>query len=238
MRTHTVQLRWLSSEPDPAHVARWYVMLDPEERARADRFRFTPDRHSFIAAHALLRSMLSDATGRATRTWRFVTSAYGKPALAPSLCNSDLQFNISHTRGWVACAIARVAVGVDVEVVDRDAATEVRGVFSPHEVGLLDGQVGEQMATTFTRLWTLKEAFIKATGEGLRRPLDSFSFELDPLRITFHPDRYPVADSRWCFLETSSIPGRCLALAVQHLAPEIEARLATPEEIGERRLAA
>jgi 4'-phosphopantetheinyl transferase len=210
-------------------------MLDPDERTRADRFRFAADRHSFIAAHALLRSMLSDATGLPTSTWCFVTGPHGKPALAPALRDRGLQFNISHTRGWVACAIADVAVGVDVEAVDREAAGQVRSVFSRREVRLLDGQVGESMARTFTRLWTLKEAFIKATGEGMHRPLDSFWFELDPVRIGFDPGRYPAAGGGWGFLELAAIPDRCLALAAQHPVPEVDARLAEARDVVERR---
>ena len=112
----TVRVRWLPvGASDAAHLTRWRGMLDADELARADRYHFVSDRDTFIAAHALARAMLSDATGLPTAIWRYVTGEFGKPALAADCAGGGLRFNISHTRGFVACAIARDEVGVDVE---------------------------------------------------------------------------------------------------------------------------
>jgi 4'-phosphopantetheinyl transferase len=79
---------------------------------------------------------------------------------------------------------------------------------------MLRSKAQDAQRTTFFRLWTLKEAFIKATGEGLSRPLDSFSFALDPVSITFDP---ADADdpTRWQFVEQRPTPRHLLALAVR-----------------------
>jgi 4'-phosphopantetheinyl transferase len=165
-------------------------MLDAEELIRADRYHFAADRNSYTAAHALLRSMLSEATGISTNLWRFVTGEFGKPALAADFRECNLHFNISHTRGLVACAIALHEIGVDVERCDRTIDLDIaRYHFAPEEVHLLRSFPPGQQAKIFFRFWSLKEAFIKATGEGLSRPLDSFAFGFDPVRITFHPER-------------------------------------------------
>lgn len=79
LEPETVRVRWLATEPDERnHIARWRDMLDGEELAQADRFRFAQDRITFIAAHALRRAMLSDATGLPTDAWRYVTGPHGK----------------------------------------------------------------------------------------------------------------------------------------------------------------
>ena len=243
MDSDTVRVRWLAVESgDTVSLSLWHGMLNAEELARADRYRFASDRDTFIAVHALARAMLSDATGLPTATWRSVQSEFGKPALAADCASSGLRFNISRTRGCVACAIARDEVGVDVEASDRLMDFDIaKRFFAPEEARLVQSAPPDRRTSVFFRFWTLKEAFIKATGEGLRRPLDSFSFTFDPVRIVFHPERAdtPRRDDpmAWQFAERRPARDRLLALAVQgtHLRPlRLDARAAQPEEVAPR----
>jgi 4'-phosphopantetheinyl transferase len=237
----TVRVRWLSVEAsDAVHLSRWRGMLDAEELARADRYHFVSDRDTFTAAHAQARAMLSDATGLPTATWRYVKGEFGKPALAVNCEGGGLRVNISHTRGFVACAIARDEVGVDVEASDRPTDFDIADrFFAPEEAQIVKSAPLERRACVFFRFWTLKEAFIKATGEGLRRPLDSFSFMLDPVRIVFHPEREGTTrqddPAAWQFAERRPARDRPLALAVQRtrLRPlQLDARAARAEEVA------
>jgi 4'-phosphopantetheinyl transferase len=212
----TVTVRWVAvAAVDPGTVSRWRFMLDAEERRRADSYRFARDRNLFIAAHALLRTMLSDATGCSTASWRYVNGEHGKPALAGAGAECGLHFNLCHTDGYSACAVSRYEVGLDIEASDRPTNLDLsRQVFSPGEASLAQSD-----ANLFFRFWTLKEAFIKATGEGLHRPFDSFSFRFDPVRIAFHPGREntPCSDDpdTWQFAECRPAPYRPLAVAVR-----------------------
>jgi 4'-phosphopantetheinyl transferase len=228
----TVRVRWLSltgcSETD---ILRWRTMLDAAEVARADRLHFPADREAFIAAHALMRAMLSEATDLPPSSWRYVVGAQGKPAVAPGFGDGSLTFNLSHTRGMVACALARHSeIGVDVEAPDRpraDYATICRS-FSPDEARLVAEASRDSRSDLFFRLWTLKESFVKATGEGLFRPLDSFSFGFDPVRIVFHrwPGTVTAGDdaTRWQFAEFRPAPQHFLALTI-HRGPAPQAIL-------------
>jgi len=214
-------VRWLVVEAeDTPHLARWRSMLNPEELARADRYHFAADSNIYTAAHALARFMLSEATGLSTRTWRYVAGEFGKPALAAEFSKWNLYFNISHTRGLAACAIASQEVGVDVERFHQsiDLGT-ARHYFAPEEVRMLSSAAPGEQANIFFRLWPLKEAFIKATGEGLSRPLDSFSFSFEPVRIAFHPERNnrPGRDdpAEWRFWEWHLANDCVAALAVR-----------------------
>jgi 4'-phosphopantetheinyl transferase len=149
---------------------------------------------------------------------------------------------MSHTWGFVACAMARDEVGVDVEASDRMTDFDIADrLFAPEDAQLVKSAPPEERACTFFRFWTLKEAFIKATGEGLRRPLDSFSFMFDPVRIVFHPEREgaPRQDdpAAWQFAECRPARSRPLALAVRRtrLRPlRLDARAARPEEVAPR----
>ncbi len=214
-------------------------MLDDEEIARADRFRFAADRASFTAAHALLRVMLSEATGLPIGVWRYTAGRFGKPALAPGCGDVRLRFNISHTPGFVACAVAEEEVGIDVEAADRRVDLALADTaFAPEEAALLRSAPAAEQPGLFLRFWTLKEAFIKATGEGLARPLASFSFQLDPVRIRFHHDRHDATrrdhPDRWQFTEMQP-EGALVALAVERPVDEpvrFDARAARSDEIG------
>jgi 4'-phosphopantetheinyl transferase len=238
-----MRVRWLRvGDGDTVHLSRWRAMLDDDERAQADRYRFASDRNVHIAAHALTRAMLSEATGLPTLTWLYAKAAFGKPRLASDFGDGGLRFNLSHTHGLVACAIARDEVGVDVEMADRRADYNIADrFFAPEEAQVVKSASPRDRADVFFRFWTLKEAFIKATGEGLRRPLDSFSFRLDPVRIAFHPEREetPSRDDpdAWQFAEYGPAPDRLLALAVRPAGGsplQLDARAALPAEVAPR----
>ncbi len=237
---NVVRVRWLSVEAEETlHLTRWRSMLDRDELARADRYHFAADRNIYTAAHALARFMLSEATGLSTDAWRYTAGEFGKPALAADLSKWNLRYNISHTRGLAACAIAAHDIGLDVERSDPTIDLGIaRDYFAPEEIRILNSTARSQQHKIFFRFWSLKEAFIKATGEGLSRPLDSFSFSLDPLGIAFHPERNarPSADdpAEWRFWELHPANDCAGALAVRSIGRgyiQLDARAATAADV-------
>ena len=145
------------------------------------RFRFAADRDAFLAAHGLLRLMLAAATGRAPESLRFTASPAGKPLLDGD--PEGFHFSLAHSRRWVACAVAPIPVGIDVEAADRPVPALVLDRFAPAEARLVRALPATEVRRAFYRLWTLKEAILKATGEGLRRSLASFAVSLEPLAV-------------------------------------------------------
>ena len=157
------------------------ALLDAEERARFERFRFERHRALYAAAHALVRRVLSHHDGRDPGAWRFDVGERGKPRIRePGAL--PLSFNLSHTEGYAAVGVTSgCALGVDVEAAPRLGRPEdiAHRYFSPREVeGLLALPVAARRER-FLDLWSLKEAYIKARGLGLAIPLASFSFLLD-----------------------------------------------------------
>jgi 4'-phosphopantetheinyl transferase len=141
---------------------------------------------------ALARTTLSRYAPVPPAAWTFRENAYGRPEVDVA-GHQDLWFNLSNTRGLIACVVARDReVGVDVE--DTERGTETVGVagrfFSPFEVAALHALPEGARRGRFFDYWTLKEAYIKARGMGLAIPLDQFSFLLDeapPVRVAFDP---------------------------------------------------
>lgn len=212
--------------------------LSDDERVRHARFRFESDRDIYLVAHALVRRMLARIAGAAPESFGFVAGEHGRPEIsAPELART-LRFNLSHTRGLVACAVTRAAdIGVDVEYVERkvEVMSVANHVFSPVEVDGLLALSGEAQRERFFELWTLKEAYIKAIGKGLSAPLRAITFDPagpDPVSIRFGPE---VADddARWCLrrFEVGSAHRLALALAAERDA-HIGCQEATAADFG------
>lgn len=195
---------WLDQHP--AVVRQLWGMLSDAERARALQFRFARDRDRFIVAHAALRSILSRYLGIAPADVRFHTSAYGKPVID---ADTVIRFNLSHSGDLALCAIAgEREVGVDVEQIRPDLEWEglARRFFSADEVAALEALDPGDRLDGFMRCWTRKEAYLKARGEGLALPLDSFS-------VLPAPD--PSIAERWQIVDLTPAPAYVAALAVE-----------------------
>jgi len=185
-------LTWLMEvdEPPATTVKEWRTCLDATELTRADSFYSDLDRITYIGAHWLLRNALAETGGLPPSHWRFVKGKHGKPQIDAALARPDLRFNLSHSKGLVACVVATGApIGIDVELISSahsglDIASRY---FSADEIALLRSRPLHEQPQTFFRLWTLKEALVKATGEGLHRSLDSFSsLSTRPLSYFIH----------------------------------------------------
>src|SRR5258706_660501 len=109
-----------ASVEDSAEHARCLARLSDEERERHRRFHFERDRHSYLAAHALTRSVLGELVACAPEQLRFAAGPHGRPELCEPEPEPRLRFNLSHTHGMVACGVAlEHDIGVDVEYVER-----------------------------------------------------------------------------------------------------------------------
>jgi 4'-phosphopantetheinyl transferase len=175
METGTLALGCNTVGLGPVDVAKALRLLCADERARYDRLGFAEDRRDYVAAHALLRIALGRVTDTAPEELRFDTTALGKPFLIPSRRERPPSlFSLAHSRGYVACVIGlQGPLGVDVEPVARNIrAMEIaRRVLSDEESSALEHCRDDERAARFCELWTLKEAFAKARGDGLTFPM-------------------------------------------------------------------
>jgi 4'-phosphopantetheinyl transferase len=204
-------------------AARLEVLLAPDEHARRERMAHESGRRQQLLARGMQREVLSYyEPSIAPRDWRFERSDGGRPGLAPEFAASGLNFNVAHTPGMVVIAVGRVPrIGVDVEASGKRVPMPVaRRYFSPREATALDALPPAAQPRQFLRLWTLKEAYLKAVGEGLPGGLDCMTFTLgEDARILFEHDDDPEAQ-HWVFREFS-VDGYLLSLA--YLDPAVSA---------------
>ncbi len=200
----------------PADLAVLYprllARLDARERARAERFVMEKDRWLHALAHALQDHALAQCGVVAPAYARL---RHNKPELDPPFGDPPLRFNLTHTDGFAAIAVvAGPDLGLDAEPVDRrvDHQRVARGCFSLAEQAAL--AAAHDMAECFTAFWTLKEAVVKAIGDGLTLPLQDFSFTLQPLGLEIAPGHGEDA-AHWHFERHAPTPRHRLALALR-----------------------
>lgn len=201
-----------------AAIAQLRTTLSTDERARADRFYFEKDRQHFTAGRGVLRSLLARYLHREPGEIQFVYSDRGKPSLVPALNPEQLEFNVSHSNGVALYAFTRDrAVGIDLEYIRpmEDAQQLAQRFFCPSEYEAMRSLPPGQQQLAFFNGWTRKEAYLKATGEGIA--------QLQAVEVSLLPDhpaalvRVPANTrlERWSLYELAARSGYAAALAVE-----------------------
>jgi len=175
------------------------ALLDPEERRRAERFAVDRPRRQFVITRAALRLLLAARLDCPPHVLGFATGPHGKPFLVSDGA-APLCFNVSHSGARALVAIGPAELGVDIEDLARDGDLELvaKRVFTAAEQAALKARAGAGRAALFFRLWTVKEALIKARGSGFAYPPARFEVP-EPLRsgaaeatFTFPGEAAPV----------------------------------------------
>lgn len=200
-----------------ATIAALARVLTDDERARAARFHFDRDRNAYTIARGALRTLAGRYLGRLPGSLGIAYRAKGKPYLAAP-DSAWLRFNVSHSGEVAVIGFARDReLGVDVERrrAMSDLASLAHSSFSPDEYARYCAIAPHDQVTAFFLCWSRKEAFIKATGEGISQ-LAAFDVSLAPgeparlLRVAGEPHGAP----RWSLEDLPDIPGYAAALAI------------------------
>jgi 4'-phosphopantetheinyl transferase len=165
---------------DAAVDAAIAATVTPGEHERAARFRFEPDRQRYLHGRMLTRLLLGHHLGLEPAAVTFITGDHGKPFLDPASSASRLFFNAAHSGDWVLVALARGRdLGVDVEAhrTMSDVIDIARRFFAPPELEALEAWPEEAREAAFFRIWTRKEAVVKALGTGISAGLDAFAVD-------------------------------------------------------------
>lgn len=179
---HEIHL-WLTATGGDAtgRLPAAWALLDASERERADRFLVEHARTEYILSHGHVREVLAAHTGVDPRDFVFGKGAHGKPFIEAPASPVRVRFNLSHSRGVAACAVAlEREIGVDVE--EKSTRVDVEGVartvFSPAGLAAFAAVAPWQKRDHFFAKWTLKEALVKARGDGLTMDVQRIQVDL------------------------------------------------------------
>jgi 4'-phosphopantetheinyl transferase len=212
-------------EQERASVDAFFRTLSPDERERAGRFYFERDRRHFIVGRGVLRNILGRYLDLEPQALVFSYGPKGKPSLAQELVKAappavDLRFNLSHSGGLALYAFTYGRdLGVDIEQLRalEDAERIASRFFAAGEVRVFGALPTPLRMQGFFNCWTRKEAYIKATGEGLSMPLDCFEVSLipgEPARF-LRVEGEPAAALRWFLRELDPASGYVAAVCVE-----------------------
>jgi phosphopantetheinyl transferase len=156
------------------------TLLSSDEQERYKGFGLESRKREFLWSLVFVRRLLAFYTGKEIGTLKWGTREKGKPFLE----DSTIQFSLSHTEGLIACSVGRRTVGVDVEKIEDGPLAGKRSqllagrFFSPAEQAFLQSLSLESQGLAFLRLFTMKEAYVKALGHGISTSFDDFTVPL------------------------------------------------------------
>jgi len=234
-----------------------------EELTRINQFVYQEDAKTSLLGHAMIRGFLTRATGLSSDKVRLSRSKFGKPEICGEhhvrigkSWPSVLDFNVSHSGDycvlvgfWGNESCPDLTVGVDVtKVIEKKTKYELerflslmsRREFLPAEWDIVTQvQDDRQKCVNFTRLWCLKESFIKSIGLGLSfrlhridfRPAEAnkYNISADKLKKCFISDTKVLVDGQvaddWCFLETALDESHLVAIGYNFKSTNADIRI-------------
>ena len=147
--------------------------LSPDELEHASRFVHERDAHAYIISHAYLRRVLAQQLACKPLDLVFEKNAQGKPLLP----ESPIQFNLSHSGDYALIALSDALVGIDIErhKPAKDVLAIAQRYFTSAEYLYIKDQDDQNNISTFYDIWSMKEAYVKALGEGIAYGFNRFS---------------------------------------------------------------
>ncbi|MGB3402568.1 MAG: 4'-phosphopantetheinyl transferase superfamily protein [Microcoleaceae cyanobacterium] len=195
-------------------LTQFQFILSDDEQQRAERFRFDKDRNQYIAARGILRTLLGQYLDISPKALNFSYSDKGKPSLSTSDLTQPIQFNLSHSnhKALYGMTLNR-QIGIDLEYMRTiEALSLAKRFFSQQEFIQLHSTPNEVRKQLFFQLWTAKEAYLKATGEGLSG-LEKVEISLEKMQLlsTENPQKLL---SNWSIFSLNINPEYIAAVAV------------------------
>lgn len=206
----------------PYDDPRLLALLSADERGRLEKRSLERPRREYLITRALLRTTLSRYLPVDPLAWRFIAGEHGKPSVASPAV--PFHFNLTHTHGLVALALAHEAeLGIDAEDLTRHAALEITDrFFAPLEAQALWALPPAEQPERFFLLWTLKEAYLKACARGLSVPLSHFWIDLRAGAPRFRfSDALGEDEARWQTVAWRPTARHQLALALPSRRPPL-----------------
>lgn len=193
---------WMVNPKQISESCELRSLLCASECEKVDRYRLDTSKHTALITRAFIRLLLSQYAPVAPQDWQFTISELGKPEIKNAPL--PLRFNLSHNDELIICAVCLDKdIGCDIENLSRKISVNaIAKRFFSHD----EAQRIKASPDQFFEYWTLKEAFVKATGLGISQGLDTFSFAITPsnatdfndnITLTFNEMRQQYSTQNW-----------------------------------------
>jgi 4'-phosphopantetheinyl transferase len=188
--------------PDTYLAEKLLNSLSVQEKSKIKNIKISEVKHRSIISKFITKSIISKYLGKYIDEVVFDYNKFGKPSLSADINSINLKFNISHSGDIGILAISREKlIGIDVEQLNYldDIEDIINNYFSDYEISLLNDSKNSNRIELFYKIWTGKEAFIKAIGQGLTFPLKNISFGFDSQSgiILKYIEEYPASSTEW-----------------------------------------
>jgi 4'-phosphopantetheinyl transferase len=186
---------WTARFSDLDHFYRIFSnFLSRTEQKKASTFRKPADARRYILRHGMVRFILGNYILSSPARVPLVTGRNGKPELDLQPPDQKITFNVSHTDEMVSIGVMKkIEIGIDIVKIDpRCPIQEIAEyLFCPHEIRYLEGTRPDLRRNIFFTIWAMKEAVIKATGEGLQiiQDTDVMNRVLNPRPELYRSDK-------------------------------------------------
>ena len=185
-------------------INRCFDILNQEEKIKAKKFYSEEHKRRFIVARGTLKKILGRYLNIPASTIEFTYSSRGKPQLTNKLGGEQLQFNLSHSYELAIYGITyNSVIGVDLEYIRPilEVKKLAKRFFCSREYNHISLLTSPELEKTFFKFWTAKEAYLKATGEGISRGLDQVEVSLDSFpQLLKLPNNQPLLNWTTSFL--------------------------------------
>lgn len=188
----------ITTLPDPKEHPELMQSLPLSRQEKILRHRFEDGRRESLGASLLLQKVLADYGKEIDEIY---LGAHEKPQV------DGVFFNVSHSHEWVCCAVSENHVGCDIQKILPEPKRVAERFFHKNEISYLEQFAGDQRNQEFCRLWTMKESYVKMTGEGMYLPFDKFEICIDE-DVIVNRDGGRCS----CAIKEYRVPGYCLSV--------------------------
>jgi 4'-phosphopantetheinyl transferase len=182
----------VSNLPDPLEYPEIMQELPKDRVEKIRKNKQLKNRKESLGAGLLLLEVLKK---HKISMGDLIYKGNGKPDI------EDICFNLSHSGDMVVCAISEKQIGVDIEQIEDIKENIARRFFTKYENQYLNQYKEERKRNEFFRLWTMKESYMKYTGEGMKLALDKFEFHFDNETSVYRDGKKVV-----CYIKEYDVP--------------------------------
>lgn len=196
--------------PDPKENPQILENIWQERKEKILTYKFESGRKESLGSALMLQKVLSQNN---LNPQNIKYGKNGKPEI------DGLHFNISHAENFVICSVSENPVGCDIEKIRSVKSGFEKRFFTQNEVSYLDKFSGEEKLKQFFRLWTMKESYMKFTGDGMKLALNRFEFIIEDSVKVFR-DGILIP----CFIKEYELSGYKISVCAKEndFAPKLE----------------